>query len=392
LFYRLSVVAAALTLGAAPARGQSVQGRVVWTPASAQQAGPDSLAIARARQALGEAVRGGAAPGAAVAVAAGGKIVWSEAFGVSDIASGAPVTPGTRFGVGSISKTFTLAAALALADEGKLDLDAPVERYLPDFPHRGRGVTVRRIAAHQSGIADAFADRNYYTTVHFSLDSAYRGIAAEPLAFTPGSRTEYATGIFTIVGRILERITGESYLDVMRRRVFAPAGMNATVPNDPRDPVSGRAAFYVRREGGGFDPAPATDPSFKLPGAGFLSTAEDLARLGAALLGPTLLSDSSRRALFTPVPLADGTPTRYALGFQALEEDGRRVMLQPGGGPGIAGWLAVYPDDDLVVAILSNATGAPLGDAVRRAVASAFLRPPAPGRSPRPARAHQPGA
>jgi serine beta-lactamase-like protein LACTB, mitochondrial len=344
-------------------------------PASAQ-AGPDSLAlaIARARQTLGEAVSAGAAPGASVAVAAGGRVVWSEAFGVSDIASGAPVTPGTRFGVGSISKALTLAAALTLADERKLDLDAPVERYLPDFPHRGRGVTVRRIGAHQSGIADAFADRNYYTTAHFpSLDSAYRGIAAEPLAFTPGSRAEYATGIFTIVGRILERITGEDYLDVMRRRVFAPAGMSATAANDPRHPVSGRAAFYVRRAGGGFDLAPATDPSFKLPGAGFLSTAEDLARFGAALLGPSLLSDSSRRELFAPVPLADGTPTRYALGFQSLEEDGRRVMLQPGGGPGIAGWLAVYPDDDLVVAILSNATGAPLGDGVRRAVASAFL-------------------
>lgn len=366
---------------------------VLGAPASAQQAGPDSLAIARARQAIGEAVRDGAAPGAAVAVAAGGKVVWSQAFGVSDIASGAPVTPATRFGVGSISKTLTLAAALTLADEGKLDLDAPVERYLSDFPHRGRGVTARRIGAHQSGIADAFADRNYYTTAHFSsLDSAYRGIAAAPLAFTPGSRTEYATGIFTIVGRILERITGENYLDVMRRRVFAPAGMTATVPNDPRHPASGRAAFYVRRAGGGFDPAPATDPSFKLPGAGFLSTAEDLARFGAALLGSDLLSDSSRRELFTPVPLADGTPTHYALGFQALEEAGRRVLLQPGGGPGIAGWLAVYPDDDLVVAILSNATGAPLGDAVRRAVADAFLRSPAPGPSPQPARARRPGA
>jgi serine beta-lactamase-like protein LACTB len=332
-------------------------------------------------------MRGGAAPGVTVAVAAGGKLVWSEAFGVSDLASDTPVTRRTRFGLGSISKTLTLAAALTLADERKLDLDAPVERYLPDFPHPRRGVTVRRIGAHQSGLADAFADRNYYTTEHFpSLDSAYRGIAAAPLAFTPGSRTEYATGLFTIVGRILERTTGEDYLDLMRRRVLDPAGMTSTVPNDPRRPIPHLAAFYVRREGGGFDPAPAFDPSFKLPGAGFLSTAEDLARFGAALLGPHLLSAGSRREIFTPVPLADGTPTPYALGFQALEEDGRRVMLQPGGGPGIAAWLALYPDDGLVIAILSNATGAPLGDAVRREVAGAFLTPPAPGPSQAPAR------
>ena len=359
-------------LAIAPALGPSA-------PASAQQAGTGSRlpAIARAREALGDAVRGGAAPGASVAVAVGGEVVWSEGFGVSDLASGAPVTPDTRFGIGSISKTLTLAAALALADEGKLDLDAPVERYLPDFPHRGRGVTIRRIGAHQSGIADEFAARHYYTTVHFpSLDSAYREIAAARLAFSPGSRSEYATGLFTIVGRVLERVAGRPYPELMRRRVFDPAGMRATVPNDPRRVPPARAAFYARREGGAFDPAPVTDPSFKLPGAGFLATAEDLARFGAALLRPGLLSDRSRRELSTPVPLADGTPTRYALGFQALEEDGRRVMLQPGGGPGIASWLAIYPDEGLVVVILSNATGAPLGDAVRRAVARAFLTPP----------------
>jgi serine beta-lactamase-like protein LACTB, mitochondrial len=344
----------------------------------------------KATEAMRGAIERGAAPGASAAVAVHGRIVWSEGFGVADLAKGAPVTPATRFGVGSISKTLTLAAALSLADDDKLDLDAPVERYLADFPHRGRGVTIRRIGAHQSGIADEFADRHYYTTAHFSIDSAYRGIAAAELAFTPGTRTEYATGIFTVAGRVLERVGGESYLEVMRRRVFERAGMSATVPNDPRHPLAERSAFYVRREGGGFDPAPAFDPSFKLPGAGFLSTAEDLARFGLALLGPGLLSDAARREMLTPVPLADGTPTRYALGFQALEEGGRRVLLQSGGGPGIAGWLAVYPDDGVVVAILSNATNAPLGDAVRRAVADAFLRPPAPWPSPRRARGRRP--
>jgi CubicO group peptidase (beta-lactamase class C family) len=367
---------------------------VIGVPASAQQAGHGTPpgAIARAREALGDAVRGGAAPGAAVAIAAGGRIVWSEGFGVSNLASGAPVDPGTRFGVGSISKTLTLTAAITLAEDGKLDLDAPIERYLPEFPHRGSGVTVRRIGAHQGGIVDSFATLHYYSTEHFpTLDSAYRLISAAPMGYRPGSRSEYATGLFTIVGRVLERVGGSSYLEVMRSRVLEPVGLAATMPNDPRRPPRDRTTFYLPRDDGGFDPAPPADPSFKLPGAGFLSTAEDLARFGAALLEPGLLSDAGRHELFTPVPLADGTPTRDALGFQSLEENGRRVLLQPGGGPGIAAWLAVYPDDDLVVAILSNATGAPLGDTVRRAVADAFLRPPAPGPPPRPARPRPPG-
>ncbi len=339
-----------------------------------------SDASSTAREEVQEAIRSGAAPGAAAAVGRNGSIVWAEGFGVRDLATGEPVDRGTRFGIGSISKTLTLAAALALADSGRLDLDAPVERYLPDFPHAGKGVTVRRIGAHQSGIADDFANDHYWSTEHFELDRAYRLIASAPMTFAPGARTGYATGLFTIVGRVLERVGGGSYLEVMRRTVFEPAGMAATLPNDPRRPPAGRTAFHVRRTGGGFEPAPPFDPSHKLPGAGFLSTAEDLARFGMALLEPGVLSEQGRRQMFTPVALSDGTPTRYALGFQVMEEDGRRLLLQSGGGPGIASWLAIYPEERLVVALLSNATGAPL-DATVRQVGRSFLTPPAPAPS-----------
>jgi serine beta-lactamase-like protein LACTB, mitochondrial len=339
-----------------------------------------------AGEAMREAIRSGAAPGAAAAVGRDGRILWAEGFGMADFAAGKPAGTETRFGIGSISKTLTLAAALALADAGKLDPDAPVERYLPGFPHTGQAVTVRRIGAHQSGIADDFANDHYWSTEHFELDSAYRLIAAAPMTFRPGTRTEYGTGLFTIVGRALERASGESYVDLVRRTVLEPAGMAATVPNDPRRPSPARAAFYVRRDGGGFEAAPAFDPSFKLPGAGYLSTAEDLVRFGMALLVPGLLSERTRRQMLAPVALADGTPTRYALGFQVLEDNGRTLLMQSGGGPGIASWLAIYPEEGLVVAVLANATGAPLEDTVRR-VAGVFLRPGARARSPRHPRA-----
>jgi CubicO group peptidase (beta-lactamase class C family)/sugar lactone lactonase YvrE len=333
-----------------------------------------------------EAIGSGAAPGAAAAVGRGGHLLWAEGFGVADLAAGTPATVETRFGIGSISKTLTLAAALRLVDAGKLDLDAPVERYLPGFPHAGEGVTVRRIGAHQSGIADDFADDHYWSTDHFELDSAYRLIAAAPIGFRPGTRTVYGTGLFTIVGKVLERVSGEAYVDLVRRTVLEPAGMRATVPNDPRRRPAARSAFYVRRDGGGFEPAAPFDPSFKLPGAGYLSTAEDLVRFGMALLEPGLLSERARRQMFAPVPLADGTPTRYGLGFQVLEDGGRRLLLQSGGGPGIASWLAIYPEEGLVVAVLANATGAPLEDAVRR-LARHFLTPGAPAPSRRLPRA-----
>jgi CubicO group peptidase (beta-lactamase class C family) len=335
--------------------------------AGAQASDPQwARQIAEARGVMESAMAGGAAPAAAVAVAVDGRVVWSEAFGKA--------APDSRFGIGSISKALTLAAAMRLVDSGVLRLDDPVERYLPDWPHAGQGITLRRLAAHQSGLADDFADQHYTSTTRFpNLDSAYQHIKNERLAYRPGAQSVYATGLFTIVGRVLERVTGESYPDLMRRLVFEPAAMSNTLPNDPRQPPPKRVTFYVR-ESGGIEKAPAIDPSFKLPGAGFLSTAGDMARFGAALLDPDFLSDAARTEIFRPVPLADGTLTIYALGFQSLIEKGRRLLLQPGGGLGIAGWLAIYPDKGVVVAILSNLTGSSLGGDPRRAVAESFLR------------------
>jgi serine beta-lactamase-like protein LACTB, mitochondrial len=322
--------------------------------------------IAEARDAMESAMADGAAPAAAVAVAVDGRVVWSEAFGDAALDS--------RFGIGSISKALTLAATMRLVDSGVLRLDEPVERYLPDWPHVGQGITIRRLAAHQSGLADDFADRHYTSTAHFpDLDSAYQHIKNERLLYQPGTRSVYATGLFTIVGRILELATGTPYPELLRRLVLDPASMSRTLPNDPRRAPTKRVAFYVR-DNGRIEKAPPVDPSFKLPGAGFLSTAEDMARFGAALLRPDFLSDAARTEMFRPVPLADGTPAIYALGFQSLTESGHRLLLQPGGGLGIAGWLSIYPEKGLVVAILSNLTGSSLGGGTRRAVAESFLR------------------
>jgi serine beta-lactamase-like protein LACTB, mitochondrial len=330
--------------------------------------------IADSRAMLARAIRNGAAPGLAVAVAIGGRVVWAEGFGYADGGRQVPVTADTRFGIGSISKTLTVAGALTLVDAGLLAIDAPLEAYLPDFPHPGRGVTLRRVAAHQSGLSDGFAAREYYSVRRYpDLESVYRELRRERLVYEPGTRTEYATGLFTLIGRAMERVADAPFPEILRDRVFRPAAMARTLPRDARYPPAGSSAFFIPGDGG-FRAAPLADPSHKLPGAGFLSTAADLARFGSALLRPGVLSDSARREMFTPVPLADGTPTSFALGFQARREDGHRLLLQPGGGIGIAGWLALYPEDDLVVAILANATGAPLEQA-RRAVATAFVRP-----------------
>jgi CubicO group peptidase (beta-lactamase class C family) len=268
-----------------------------------------------------------------------------------------------------------MTAAVRLMERGLLDLDAPVETYLRDWPHKGRGVTVRRLAAHQSGLSDAFANDHYSSSRHFAtLDEAYQEIKAGAVEYEPGSRTVYATGVYTIIGRVLEVVGGRDYQRLMHEEVFVPAGVPAIVANDRRAIIPHRTGFYAERDGGGFEHGLFFDPSHKLPGAGYLATARELALFGSALLRSRVIGDRGRQELFRAVPLANGTPTEFALGLRVSSDAHGRVLHLPGGGIGISSWLFIHPDADLVVAILSNVNTAPVGGSTHERIAAAFLR------------------
>lgn len=353
---------AAVVLAAAP------------SPSVDQPASRFAAAIDEARAALGDLVSANHTAGVSAAVAMGGRVVWNEGAGMADLEHAAAVTDQTRFGIGSISKAMTMAVAVRLWERGLLDLDAPIERYLPDFPHRGRGITVRRIAAHQSGLSDQFATDHYQTTRHFdTLDAAYQEIRHARLDYEPGSQTVYATGLYTIIGRVLEVVSGRDYETLMREELFAPAGMQGVVPNDRRAIIPHRTGFYQRREGGGFEHGPFFNPSFKLPGAGYLATAGDLARFGVALLDGTALTARGRAEMFRAVPLTSGAATPWALGMQVATDDaGGRLWHLPGGGIGISSWLFIHPDTNVVVALLANVNTAPVGGRAYRRILAAF--------------------
>jgi CubicO group peptidase (beta-lactamase class C family) len=206
------------------------------------------------------------------------------------------------------------------------------------------------------------------------VDAAYQEIKNGRVDFEPGSRTEYATGLYTIIGRVLERAGGREYLQLMRDEVFVPSGATGIVPNDRRAIVPHRTGFYANREGGGFEHGVFFDPSHKLPGAGFLATATDIARFGSSLLRGRLLGDKAREEMFRPVPLSSGTPTDYALGLRVSSDASGRLLHLPGGGIGISSWLFIHADADLAIALLSNVNTAPVGGRTHRRIAEAFLR------------------
>jgi len=307
-------------------------------------------------------------------VAVDGRVVWADGAGLANLEHQVPATAATRFGLGSLSKTLTVAGMMTLVDNGLLELDAPIERYLPDFPHRGRGITLRRLAAHQSGLSDAFATANSWTTDHYpTIDSAYQKIKDDALVSEPGTTVAYATGTFTIIAKVMEAVTGRPYQQLMQDNVFDRVGLPSIVPNSRRLVVPNRTGFYVRTESGSFEHGAHFDPSVKLPGAGYLGSARDLALFGAAVLGDGLVSERSRQMMFTPVALRDGTVTDYALGLGVRQHRGRTTLHLPGGGIGISTWLYLYPAEKLALVVLSNVPTGSVGGRTHDIIATAFL-------------------
>lgn len=345
-------------------------------------------AIEESRRVMRHRIARTPTPGMAVAVASRGEVVWIEGFGVAGLDTKVPVTPVTRFGIGSISKSLTMALAGRLVDRGLLRLDAPVERYLPEFPRAGRGITTGLVAAHLSGLDDTFASANWtgarrFATTREALEEIYK----EPLRSEPGTEYFYATGPYTIIAGVIEKAAGLPFLEAMRRHLLEPLEMERTVANDPRAPIAEAATFYVADPAGIPIRAPYFDPSYKWAGAGFLSTAGDLARFGAAMMRPGFLKEETLERIFTPLLTKGGAKTGSGLGWRIGQDAGpgmgwtigpddqtRRIVHQPGGGPGISCWLVLDRDAGIAVAILSNMTGAPAGGPHLDEILAAFTR------------------
>lgn len=318
----------------------------------------------------------GRAPGSAVAVAIGECVVWEEGFGTAHLEQDVAASAATRFGLGSLSKVLTMVCAERLAEEGRLDLDVPVEAILPDFPFVGEGITLRRLAAHQSGLTDEVAALHADSDVSYpTLEAAYQAvIAGERIVAEPGTEIAYANGTYTILARAMEVAAEESYLELMQRYVLGPAGMDRTTPDDRKRIVAGRSGFYHMLAEGRFENARHHDSSIKLPAAGWLSTAGDMARFGGALLSGELLATEAARDFFSTVPFTDGTPTEYGLGLRYTEDEGRPVWHHPGGGHGISCWILLYPEQELTIVILSNCNQGPVGGAVMDVLSESFVR------------------
>ncbi len=329
-----------------------------WAQATATAAEPPNhsrtAAIEHARAIAKEWLERGI-PGFSVTVSVDGKIVFSEAFGYADLEQRVPVWPTTKFRIGSVSKPLTAAALVKLVEQGRFDLDAPIQKYVPSFPDKGAVITPRMLAGHLGGIRH-YKDNEFLNSKHY--DTVVAGLAIfqnDPLISSPGTKFNYSSYGFNLLSAAIEKVCAEDFLSCMRDLVFSPLGLRSTVADEPSELIEQRARFYTHWKDKPLENAPYTDNSYKWAGGGFLSSSEDLVRFGNALLEPGYLKKESLALLFTSQKTKSGEETGYGMGWFILKsKSGKRIFDHSGGSTGASSELILYPDGHLVVAMVCN--------------------------------------
>ncbi len=346
----IQAMAVAVLLGCAPSSPARPPGPASPVAPSAEPA------IGAVRRFITDTLRVLRAPGASICIIRDGRIVWSEGIGLADLEQRVPVTTTTKFRIGSVSKSLTGVALGLLYQRGKLDPDAPVQRYVPGFPVKRYPITVRQVAGHLAGIRHylpgEFENQKHYATVSEGLSI----FAGDSLLFEPGTRFEYSSYGYNLLSAVIEGASGRPYLDYMAAEVFGPAGMTHTAAEEPDSIIANRGRYYTRADSTGpAVNAPYVDNTYKWASGGFLSTAEDLARFGDRLLNGNLVRLETLRLLWTTMHTSDGQPTEYGIGW-TVERDslGNRRVRHSGGSVGGTAHLILYPEARLVVAVLVN--------------------------------------
>jgi len=310
------------------------------------------------------------APGVSVAVVENGVEEWSGGFGFADLENSVPATSLTLYRLGSISKSLTATAAMLLWQQGKLDLDAPVQKYCPAFPLKDTPITTRELLGHLAGVrhykSDSQDDPEVGNTKHFSnpIQAGLDFFKNDPLVSKPGTEFHYSTQGYTLVGCAIEGASDDSYVDYVTKNVLLPVGMAHTVPDDRFAIIPYRTRFYSKDQSGAIRNADFLDSSYKIPGGGWLSSTDDMAQFEVALLNDRIITRATRDIMWTPLKPADGQEDDHALGWNTGKQLGVLDVGNIGGQQGCSTMVMIVPERRAGVVVLINQDG---GDADRLA-------------------------
>ena len=296
-------------------------------------------------------------PGLSVAVVQDGHTVKTAAYGVSSVEAKTPASLDTLYGLGSCTKPLTAVAVLQLQEAGKVDLDAPVSRYLTDLPAAWSAITVREMLTHTSGLPNyrQFLDYAKLSDPKYNQPgSVIALLAGKPLHFTPGTRYEYSNTNYHLLGQLIEKVSGQTYGAYLASYQFQTAGMTETHLATLPALLPKQAAGY---EWDGKKRLPNTLflPHFLNYGDdGLLSTAGDMAKWTTALSTGQLISVASLKQMISPATLTDGTPIPYGLGLVIAPYRGQTLVTHSGATPGYSSTLAYFTDSHLSIVIVCN--------------------------------------
>jgi serine beta-lactamase-like protein LACTB len=332
----------------------------------AQQKGIPAEKRAAIEKAVSSFMSANSVPGIAAAVVLDGEPVWSAGFGMADLEDYAPAASSTLFRLGSISKPITAVAILQLTERGKLDLDAPIQKYCPAFPKKDWPITARELLGHLGGIRhynpDGKGDVSDDSARHFaSMEESLQIFANDPLVARPGTKFNYSTYGYTLLGCVLEGAASEKYVDYVKENIFRPAGMEQTQADNFFAVIPHRTRFYHKDKAGVVQNAGVLDSSYKIPGGGLISSADDMAHFEAAILADKLLQHATRDQMWTSQKTADGKLTGYGLGWGVVERFGVHILAHTGGQQGTSTAFAVVPDRRAGVVVLANMDGVDSG-------------------------------
>jgi serine beta-lactamase-like protein LACTB, mitochondrial len=321
-------------------------------------------AVERGRQVTRTALSERNLPGLSVAVGVDGEIVWAEGFGWADLEMKTPVTPDTRFRIGTASTVLTSAALGLLSEQGVLKLDDEIQTYVREFPKKQWPVTVRQLMGHLAGIRNDGGDEGPLYSEHCERPvEGLRAFADRDLLFEPGTRYRYSSYGWILLSAAVEAAADQRFYTFMRERVFEPLGMNGTGPDSVTDPRPDRATPYFPRFAAdpryGPDPMRPVDYSCYAGASAFLSTPSDLVRFGQAIHGGRLLQPATVQMFQTSQRLPSGEETGYGLGWdlETVTLAGEQTRETGHDGDSLGGQLAslmLFREHGIVVALTSN--------------------------------------
>jgi D-alanyl-D-alanine carboxypeptidase len=314
-------------------------------------------------------------PSASIAIVQSGAITYLQAYGDGRIEPRTLALPSMRYSVGSISKQFTATAVLLLAEQGKLSLDDPVSRFVPNLT-RGNEVTIRELLSHTSGYQD-YWPQDYvppFMLQPVTADKILDLWARKPLDFDPGTDWQYSNTNFVIAGLIVEKASGAPLLQFLSEHIFVPLGMRSVMNVDQNRLTETDATGYLRYALGPPRLAPKEGKGWLFAAGELAMPAEDLAKWDISMINQTVLRPSSYAQMEKEVVLKNGLGTRYGLGVDVRQELGQRAIEHGGEVSGFTAHNVVFPHARMAVVVFINEDSVDTSEDIARNIAALLFR------------------